>query len=39
MFVRCGNKKHKKIMEMYKDKNPVVIYSMWKGYLEQDSLP
>jgi len=35
MFVRCGNPEHKRIMEMYKDKNPVVIYSMWKGYLEQ----
>lgn len=35
MFVRCGNKEHKRIMKMYKDKNPVVIYSMWKGYLEQ----
>lgn len=38
MFVRCGNPEHKRIMEMYKDKNPVVIYSMWKGYLEQDNV-
>lgn len=38
MFVRSGNPIHKKIMEMYKDKNPVVIYSMWKGYLEQDNM-
>ena len=38
MFVRCGNPEHKRIMGMYKDKNPVVIYSMWKGYLEQDSI-
>ena len=38
MFVRCGNPEHKKVMEMYKDKNPVVIYSMWKGYLEQDNI-
>ncbi len=37
MFVRCTNPEHKRIMEIYKDKNPVVIYSMWKGYLEQDS--
>lgn len=36
MFVRCGNPDHKRIMEMYKDKNSVVIYSMWKGYLEQE---
>ena len=38
MFVRCGNPEHKKIMEMYKDKNPIVIYSMWKGYLEQTKI-
>jgi len=25
-------------MEKFKDKNPVVIYSMWKGYLEQDNI-
>ena len=38
MFVRCGNPEHKRIMDMYRDKNPVVIYSMWKGYLEQDNI-
>lgn len=38
MFVRSGNSEHKKIMEMYKDRNAVVIYSMWKGYLEQDNI-
>lgn len=38
MFVRCGNSEHKRIMEMYKDKHPVVIYSMWKGYLEQENV-
>ena len=38
MFVRCGNSEHKRIMEMYKEKNPVVIYSMWKGYLDQDNV-
>ena len=38
MFVRCGNSKHKEVMEKYKDKNPVVIYSMWKGYLEQENI-
>ena len=32
-FVRLGNPMHKAIMEQYKDKNPLVIYSMWKGYL------
>ncbi len=38
MFVRCGHPDHKRIMEKYKDKNPVVIYSMWKGYLKQDNV-
>lgn len=38
MFVRCGNIRHKEVMEKYKDKNAVVIYSMWKGYLEQDNI-
>ncbi len=38
MFVRCSHPEHKRIMEKYKDKNPVVIYSMWKGYLEQDNI-
>ena len=38
MFVRAGNPEHKRIMEMYKDKNPVVIYSMWQGYLKQDNI-
>ena len=38
MFVRAGNPEHKRIMEMYKDKNPVVIYSMWQGYLNQESI-
>ena len=38
MFVRCGNPEHRRIMDMYMDKNPVVIYSMWKGYLEQDNI-
>lgn len=38
MFVRCGNPEHKKIMEKYKHLNPVVIYSMWTGYLEQDNV-
>ena len=38
MFIRCGNSRHKDVMEKFKDKNPVVIYSMWKGYLEQDNI-
>jgi len=38
MFIRCGNTRHKDVMEKFKDKNPAVIYSMWKGYLEQDNI-
>ena len=38
MFIRCGNSKHKEVMEKFKNKNSVVIYSMWKGYLEQDNI-
>jgi len=34
MFVRSGNTDHKQTMEKFKHLNPVVIYSMWKGYLE-----
>jgi len=37
MFVRCGNPEHKRIMEKYKNKKPIVIYSMWKGYLQQEN--
>lgn len=36
MFVRLGNPSHLKIMERYKEKNPLVIYSMWQGYLEDE---
>ena len=38
MFVRSGNSAHRKIMESYRDKKPVVIYSMWKGYLKQENV-
>ncbi len=36
MLVRTGNPEHKKIMDRFKDKKAVVIYSMWKGYLAQE---
>lgn len=36
MFVRISNPIHRQIMNMYKEKNPLVIYSMWKGYLDND---
>ena len=35
MFVRLGNPIFERIMEKYKDKNPLLIYSMWHGYIEQ----
>ncbi len=38
MFVRSGNAEHKGIMEKYKSLKPVVIYSMWKGYLEDEKM-
>lgn len=36
MFVRSGNPFHRQIMERFPD--AVVIYSMWKGYLEQPDM-
>ena len=36
MLVRAGNPTHKKIMDKYKDCDPLIIYSMWKGYLEEE---
>lgn len=36
MFVRSGNSSHRRIMERFPD--AVVIYSMWKGYLEQPQM-
>lgn len=33
MFIRLGNPKHRRIMEQYKSRNPLIIYSMWQGYL------
>ena len=38
MFIRANNPAHEKIMETVKDFDPVVVYSMWKGYLEQDDI-
>ena len=35
MFVRLGNPMFERIMEKYKDKNPLLIYSMWHGYIDQ----
>lgn len=36
MFVRAGSTYFKDIMNRYKEYNPLIVYSMWKGYLEQD---
>ena len=36
MFVRGGNRIHRQIMERYP--GAVVIYSMWKGYLQQPQM-
>lgn len=36
MLVRAGNPSHKAIMEKYKGYDPLIIYSMWKGYLNDD---
>lgn len=34
MFVRLGNYLSTQIMEKYRDKDPLIIYSMWSGYLD-----
>ena len=36
MFVRLGNYLSNQIMEKYRDKDPLIIYSMWSGYLENN---
>lgn len=36
MFVRPGNYLSSRVMEQFKDKDPLVIYSMWQGYLEKN---
>ncbi len=36
MLVRAGNPTHKRIMDKFKDYDPLIIYSMWKGYLEEE---
>lgn len=35
MFVRLGNSSHLKIMEKFTDLQPRILYSMWKGYLDE----
>ena len=36
MLVRAGNPSHKRIMDKFKDDDPLIIYSMWKGYLDEE---
>lgn len=36
MFIRPGNYLSSKLLEEYKDKDPLVVYSMWHGYIEQN---
>lgn len=38
MFIRCGNPKHRRILSKFSHLKPIIIYSMWKGYLELDSV-
>lgn len=35
MFVRLGNPFHRRIMESFADLQPKVLFSMWKGYLDE----
>lgn len=37
MFIRPGNFLSTKLLEKYKDKDPLIIYSMWHGYLDQNA--
>lgn len=36
-FIRPGNYLSNKLLEQYKDKDPLIVYSMWHGYLEQNN--
>ncbi len=36
MFVRLGSKKFNDILEKFKNKEPLLIYSMWSGYLDNN---
>ncbi len=36
MFIRPGNRLSNKVLEKYKEYNPLVIYSMWSGYLDEN---
>ncbi len=36
MFIRLRNHLSTKLLEQYRDRDPLVIYSMWHGYLEQN---
>ncbi len=36
MFVRLGNPYFESIMDQYKESNPLLIYLMWSGYIEEN---
>ena len=38
MFVRAGSPYFKSIMEKYRADKPMLVYSMWNGYLEQERI-
>ena len=37
MFIRPGNFLSTKLLEKYKDLDPLVVYSMWHGYLDRNA--
>ena len=38
MFIRLGNYLSNKLLERFEDKNPLIVYSMWSGYLDDDRI-
>lgn len=36
MFIRLGGCLSNKLLERFKDKDPLIIYSMWSGYLKEE---
>ena len=38
MFIRIGNYLSNKLLERFEDKNPLIVYSMWSGYLDDDRI-
>lgn len=38
MFIRPGNYLSDRLLTKFKDKNPLIVYSMWSGYLEDERM-